>query len=260
MNPRRVPFTVSATMIFLALVFSSAPSDTALPDPYRIPDPPQEGQAIRDLARWVLHSRLEGRRPQAITRRDLDAALTRQPQRLGLLSPGAGSIGDMGDMGDIADIADAARREQLVGLPFGSEIWRISQRHGVDGLLVASIVQVESGFARDAVSPRGAMGLMQVLPSTGGYGVADLNDPHVNLDAGCRYLGQLLRDFDGDLERAVAAYNAGPATVARYGGVPPFRETREYVRKVLKLYRERSDAAWERAGAGRDPFAALARG
>jgi soluble lytic murein transglycosylase-like protein len=244
MKPKRVPFTVSATMLFLAISFNSTPSDTAIPDPYRIPNPPPEGQAIRDLARWVVRSRLAEGRPRAVTRRDLDAALTRKPQRLGLLSPEAG---------------DAARRELLVGLPFGSEIWRISQRHGVDGLLVASIVQIESGFARDAVSPKGAMGLMQVLPSTGGlYGTADLNDPHVNLEVGCRYLGRLLRDFDGDLERAVAAYNAGPATVVRYGGVPPFRETREYVRKVLELYRKRSDAAWERAGAGRDPFAALA--
>jgi soluble lytic murein transglycosylase-like protein len=245
MNPRRVPFTVSATMIFLAISFNSTPSDTAISDPYRIPNPPPEGQAIRDLARWAVRSRMEEGRPRAVTRRDLDAALTRRPQRLGLLSPEAN---------------DAARREQLVGLPFGSEIWRISQRHGVDGLLVASIVQVESGFTRDAVSPRGATGLMQVLPSTGGLSGGDLNDPHVNLEVGCRYLGQLLRDFDGDLERAVAAYNAGPATVVRYGGVPPFRETREYVRRVLELYRKKSDAAWERAGAGRDPFAALAKG
>jgi soluble lytic murein transglycosylase-like protein len=244
MKPRRVPFTVSATMLFLVIAFNSTPSDTAIPDPYRIPNSPQGGQAIHDLARWVLQSRTD-RHPQIVTSRDLDAALTRKPQRLGLLSPEAG---------------EAARREQLVGLPFGSEIWRISQRHGVDGLLVASIVQVESGFARDAMSPRGAVGLMQVLPATGDlYGAADLNDPHVNLEVGCRYLGRLLKDFDGDLERAVAAYNAGPATVVRYGGVPPFRETREYVRRVLALYRERSDAAWERAGAGRDPFAALSK-
>ena len=243
MKPRRVPFTVSATMLFLVIAFNSTPSDTAIPDPYRIPNPPPEGQAIRDRARWVVRSRTE--RPQIVTGRDLDAALTRKPQRLGLLSP---------------EISEAARREQLAGLPFGPEIWRISQRHGVDGLLVASIVQVESGFARDVVSPRGAVGLMQVLPATGGlYGAADLNDPHVNLEVGCRYLGRLLKDFDGDLERAVAAYNAGPATVVRYGGVPPFRETREYVRRVLALYRERSDAAWERAGAGRDPFAALSK-
>lgn len=244
MKPRRVPFTVSATMLFLVIAFNSTPSDTAIPDPYRIPDSPPESQAIRDLARWVIRSRTEA--PRIFTNRDFDAALTRKPQRLGLLAPEAGSI------------ADAARREQLVGLPFGPEIWRIAQRHKVDGLLVASIVQIESGFTRDAVSPRGAVGLMQVLPTTGQlYGAADLNDPHVNLEVGCRYLGRLIRDFDGDLERAVAAYNAGPATVVRYGGVPPFRETREYVRRVLELYRQRSDAAWERAGAGRDPFAAL---
>jgi soluble lytic murein transglycosylase-like protein len=244
MKPKRVPFTVSATMLFLVIAFNSTPSDTAIPDPYRIPNPPPEGQAIRDLARWVVQSR--GKRPRVFTPRDLDAALNRRPQQLGLL---------------LQESSAAARRELLVRLPYGSEIWRISQRHGVDGLLVASIVQVESGFTRDAVSPRGAVGLMQVLPSTGElYGVADLNhlnEPPVNLDVGCRYLGRLLRDFDGDVERTVAAYNAGPATVVRYGGVPPFRETKEYVRRVLEIYRQRSDAAWERAGAGRDPFAPL---
>ena len=78
---------------------------------------------------------------------------------------------------------------------------------------------------------------MQVLPSTGEmYGVQNLTDPHVNLDVGSRYLRQLLRDYDGDLEMALAAYNAGPATVERYGSVPPFRETRDYVKKVLRLY------------------------
>lgn len=250
MRPRRVPFTVSATMMFLVIAFNSTPSDTAIPDPYRFPNPPQEDRAIQDLAKWVLQSR--GERPGLFTQGDLDSALSQKPQKLGLLSPEADTI---------ATIADAARREQLAGLPYGPEIWRIAQRRGVDSLLVASIVQVESRFAHNVVSPRGAVGLMQVLPSTGQlYGVADLatlDDPHVNLDVGCRYLGRLLKDFDGDLERAVAAYNAGPATVVRYNGVPPFRETREYVRRVLELYRERSDAAWERAGAGRDPFAPL---
>lgn len=244
MKPRRVPFTVSATMLFLMVTFNSTPSDTAIPDPYRIPNPPPQDQALRDLARWVVQSR--SGRPRVFTPGDLDAVLTQKPQRLGLLSPEAG---------------EAARREQLAGLPYGPEIWRIAKLRGVDSLLVASIVQVESRFAHNAVSPRGAVGLMQVLPSTGEhYGVASLdqlNDPHVNLDVGCRYLGRLIKDFDGDLERAVAAYNAGPATVARYNGVPPFRETRAYVRRVLELYRERSDAAWERAGAGRDPFAPL---
>jgi len=251
MKPKRVPFTVSVTMLFLVLSISSTPSDTAIRDPYRIPNPPPQGQAIRDLAQWIVQSHMaEGLPSRVITTRDLDAALTQRPRRFGLVSQEAG---------------EAARRELLVGLPYGPEIWKISRRHNVDALLVASIVQAESGFTRDVISPKGAVGLMQVLPSTGAqYGIADLSDlsdPNVNLDAGCRYLRGLLRDFDGDMERAVAAYNAGPATVVRYGGVPPFRETRAYVRKVLEIYRQHSDAAWERAGAngGRDPFARLQR-
>jgi len=243
MKPRRVPFTVSATMLCLVISFNSTPSDTALPDPTRIPDPPPESQALRDLARWAAQSRGPERRFRAVTPGDLDAALSLAPRRLGLFSPEAD---------------EAARRELLVDLPYGSEIWRAAQRRRVDGLLVAAIVEVESGFTPAAVSPKGAVGLMQLLPATGElYGASDLQNPYVNLDVGSRYLAWLLREFDGDLERAVAAYNAGPATVVRYGGVPPFRETRAYVHRVLQLYRERSEAAWRRAGFGRDPFVAL---
>ncbi len=248
MKPKRVPFTVIATMLFLVVWFNSTPSDTAIPDPTRIPNSLPESQDLRDLANWVVRSRTTERPERVVTSHDLDAALTRQPQTMSLLEAPA------------IDITLAARREALVSLPYGSEIWRISQRRGVDGLLVAAIVEAESGFAADVISPRGAVGLMQVLPSTGEhYGIANLHEPSANLDAGCRYLGQLLRDFEGDPEQAVAAYNAGPATVARYGGVPPFRETKAYVKKVMTLYRERSDRVLERSGAGRDPFAALTR-
>jgi soluble lytic murein transglycosylase-like protein len=154
--------------------------------------------------------------------------------------------------------AEAARREVLVGLPYGSQIWRTAQKHRVDGLLVAAVVEAESRFSPHAMSPKGAMGLMQILPSTGGlYGTPDLLDPHTNLETGTRYLSWLLREFDGDLELTLAAYNAGPATVARYNGVPPYRETRQYVRKVLSIYRGHSEKAWKRAGWGRDPFVAL---
>jgi soluble lytic murein transglycosylase-like protein len=130
-----------------------------------------------------------------------------------------------------------------------------AERHRVDGLLVAAIVEAESGFVPTRVSPRGAVGLMQVLPSTAGeYGDAkDLLDPRTNLDVGSRYLGRLIEDFDGDVELAVAAYNAGPGAVERYGGVPPYAETKDYVKRVLTLY----DAHHQTAGAGRDPFSPL---
>ena len=80
---------------------------------------------------------------------------------------------------------------------------------------------------------------MQVTPGVGeAYGAGDLFDPYVNLDVGCRYLCSLLKDSRGNLERALAAYNAGPAAVDRYDGVPPYSETRSYVREVLDLYAE----------------------
>lgn len=239
---KRLSVTAVATLSFLSLTFNSTPSDTAIPDPYRFPDPPQQSQALQDLARWVMESRQDSRRFQAVTRADLDAALAddaaQEPRKLQAFSS-----------------PDAARRELLVDLPYGSQIWRVSQRHRVDGLLVAAIVSAESGFVPDAVSPKGAVGLMQILPSTGAG--TDLLDPYANLDAGSRYLARLLREFDGDLELAVAAYNAGPAAVARFGGVPPYSETRRYVRKVLALYRRHSELVWERSGLGRDPFVAL---
>lgn len=244
MNPKRVPFTVLATMICLVISFNSTPSDTALPDPYRLPDSAPESQKLQDLAKWVVQTRPEPRRFHAITSADLDAALASEPGELLEVLP--------------AERGAAARRELLVGLPYGSQIWKASQKHNVDGLLVAAIVEAESRFSPGAVSPRGAVGLMQLLPSTGGlYGSPDLLDPSTNLEVGTRYLSWLLREFDGDLERALAAYNAGPAVVARYGGVPPYRETRRYVRKVLALYRGHSETVWKRAGWGRDPFAAL---
>lgn len=241
---KRLPFTAVATLLFLALSFNSTPSDTAIPDPYRFPNPPQESQALQDLARWVMESRQSSSQFHAVTSADLDSALSsvpdspREPRKLQAFSS-----------------PEAARRELLVDLPYGSQIWRVSQRHQVDGLLVAAIISAESGFVPDAVSPKGAVGLMQILPSTGG--ASDLLDPLSNLDAGSRYLARLLREFNGDLEMAVAAYNAGPAAVARYGGVPPYTETRQYVRRVLSLYRKHSELVWERSGLGRDPFAAL---
>ena len=113
-----------------------------------------------------------------------------------------------------------------------------ARRHGLDPDLVVAVAAVESGFRPTAVSPKGAQGVMQLMPGTArDLGVSDPLDPAANVDAGTRYLRDLLARFDGDLSKALAAYNAGPGAVARHQGVPPYRETRDYVKKVLRRYR-----------------------
>lgn len=112
-----------------------------------------------------------------------------------------------------------------------------SQRADLDPGLVRAVVRVESDFDPAAVSVKGAIGLMQLMPETAReLSIADPYDPAQNLAGGTRYLRDLLDRFDGSLELALAGYNAGPEAVLRYGGVPPYRETRDYVRRILDLY------------------------
>ena len=116
----------------------------------------------------------------------------------------------------------------------------VAHRHGLDPALVLAVASVESGFQPKAVSPKGALGLMQLMPATAtSLGVEDAFDPEVNLEGGSRYLAELLTLYGGDLRRALAAYNAGPGAVKRHGGIPPYRETRAYVKKVLERYRKK---------------------
>ncbi len=118
-----------------------------------------------------------------------------------------------------------------------------AERYGLDPELVLAVVAVESSFEPRAVSKKGALGLMQLMPGTAGeLGVTDALDPANNLDGGARYLQALLRLYRGDLRKALGAYNAGPGAVARHGGVPPYRETQEYVRRVMKQYGRRLPA------------------
>jgi soluble lytic murein transglycosylase-like protein len=116
-----------------------------------------------------------------------------------------------------------------------------SRRYGLDPRLVGALVHVESAFQTRAQSPKGALGLMQIMPATGErYGVGaprDLLDPATNIDVGTRYLRDLHRMFDGNVELVLAAYNAGEGAVKRHGNrIPPYRETQDYVRKILRLY------------------------
>ncbi|HWR05345.1 lytic transglycosylase domain-containing protein [Sporomusa sp.] len=109
-------------------------------------------------------------------------------------------------------------------------------KHGVDPKLAMAVAEAESGLTAEAVSPVGAIGVMQLMPETArSLGVRNINDPRENIDGGVRYLKQMLTMFAGDVTKAVAAYNAGPQAVKNYNGVPPYSETRNYVARVLSL-------------------------
>ena len=124
--------------------------------------------------------------------------------------------------------------------PYSSDVIAAATRWGLDPALVLAVVETESGELADAVSPRGAVGLMQVLPGTvlelGLPDTANPADPRQNLDAGCHYLASLLESFGGDVELSLAAYNAGPGAVRTWGTVPPYRETREFIARVGAAY------------------------
>ena len=118
--------------------------------------------------------------------------------------------------------------------PFRALIAAAAERHGVSPTLVHAVIEVESNFEHRARSRKGAMGLMQLMPGTARqYAVANPYDPRSNIDAGTRHLRMLLDRFD--VSRALAAYNAGEGAVRRFGGVPPYPETRSYVRRILRL-------------------------
>ena len=120
------------------------------------------------------------------------------------------------------------------GTPYAAEITAAANRHGVDPALLAGLVEQESGFDPNAGSPAGAQGLTQLMPATAAsLGVTNVHDPAQALEGGAKYLRQQLDRFGGDVARALAAYNAGPGAVERFGGVPPYAETQEYVRRVL---------------------------
>ncbi len=119
--------------------------------------------------------------------------------------------------------------------PYAELIWAAGERHSLNPALLAAVARAESAFDPRAVSRKGARGLMQLMPATArrfGLSGDQVFEPTKSLDAGARYLSWLTGRFDGDLARVLAAYNAGEGTVDRYGGVPPYRETRNYLRRI----------------------------
>ncbi len=127
---------------------------------------------------------------------------------------------------------------------FDSLIYSSSERYGVDPALVRAVVKAESNFNESARSPKGAQGLMQLMPDTARlYNIVNAFDPTENIEGGVQHLRLLLDRYRGDLRLALAAYNAGIQAVERYGGIPPFTETREYVKRVLTFHQRYSQNA-----------------
>jgi transglycosylase-like protein with SLT domain len=151
-----------------------------------------------------------------------------------------------------APSASAFRRTSSVDL--NEVVNSASGRYRLDPDLVNSVIKAESGFNVRAVSPKGAQGLMQLMPGTASQlGVPNAFDPEANVEGGTKYLRELLERYNFDLVKALAAYNAGPQRVEQFGGVPPYYETRVYVARVVKDFNKKKAAAQEKAATASSP-------
>jgi soluble lytic murein transglycosylase-like protein len=138
------------------------------------------------------------------------------------------------DAGNASPVASGSA--QLRQTVYSELISATAQTHGVDPILVQALIQVESNYQPRARSSKGAMGLMQLMPSVAReYKVRNAYDPKSNIDAGIRKLKSLLEKWGGDVALALAAYNAGEGAVAKFNGVPPYRETQNYVSRILAI-------------------------
>lgn len=223
-----------ATALFLIVSFNSPPTLPSVPKNRPLPPTPEEIHVLEELAEWVLGKPLS-EEFRAFRGGNIVEAARNRKQSFELFR----SYGE-----------PKARRALVSRMPYGELIDRAARRHQVDGLLLASIMEAESGFNPYAISPQGALGLMQVMPETAGFhSVEDLLEPAVNIELGSRYIARLLDEFGGDLTLALAGYNAGPAAVKRYGGLPPYPETQRYVDRVLTRYVRLQRSLWHTSGA-----------
>lgn len=158
------------------------------------------------------------------------AAIEQRIQRLAP-APAANFAAAMTREGSVKTASTSASRREIESMVVSA-----ARRHNVDPKLAMAVAVAESDLEPGAVSPVGATGVMQLMPETArALGVRNIADPRENIDGGVRYLKQMLQTFDGDVIKAVAAYNAGPEAVRNYRGVPPYDETRAYVNRVLSL-------------------------
>lgn len=134
-------------------------------------------------------------------------------------------------------IATYESSNSMTASNFDNIIKHAAETYNLPEKLISSVIKQESNFNPSALSTAGASGLMQLMPGTAKYlGVSNIFDPEQNIMGGAKYLRQMLNQFDGNMETALAAYNAGPGAVKKYGGIPPYKETQNYVQKVLNYY------------------------
>lgn len=166
--------------------------------------------------------------------------LTRVTQRINIIERRFMLPTNQAPLGAFADVL-AEAQQNSVPAALSSDQQSVAKlvefsarQHGVDPKLALAVARTESGLETASISPAGAVGVMQLMPETArDLGVRNINDPRENVDGGVRYLRQMLNTFNGDVVKAVAAYNAGPEAVRNYGGVPPYAETKSYVAKVV---------------------------
>ncbi len=228
--------TIRACVIALhAVAFSfvagSAPSPSSDNLPHELPDP-AELEILEELVAWVGDGADSDR---VLLDEPLGQAIRNRPYSFELFR---------------GYHEESVGADSLAGLPFGDLIGRTAERYGLDALLLASVIEAESSFNPEVVSIKGAVGLMQVMPETAGLEAEALMEPDANLTAGAAYLSHLLALYQGDLELALAAYNAGPGAVRRFGGMPPYRETRSYVERVLARYVRHHRDRWQDSESG----------
>jgi len=190
-------------------------------------------------------ARADGRVDEPIASDVRAARLELSDEDRATLAGVAATLGDMGTAGGFAgpDFIDTLPRAyEWLAVP-------AARRYGLDPNVLLAVMRVESAYQKHIVSYAGAVGLMQIMPETANpYSVDDLLEPAVNIDLGARYLARLLREFDGDVTLALAGYNSGPGNVRRFGGMPPFRETRDYVDRVLSRYVDHHRDIWQSSG------------